>query len=359
MWHIHAIEEVETKTQQAGAFLKFILDALQNDNTPYAFGLKNEIHSLARHTTEYVLNDYLSPNNQAIYFYEFIDALNFNQMTYVSDAYLPLSYIDNLPENVRNQLKKINNIIYINQFIDFIRNQRFRASLVCHADQTINRNLKTSDIENYYIQLLGKVENEDIEKTLSDPDAEMVCTSPFLTIRSKDPNIKAALGILAKTRFMPMTYQKIAEAVFEQGSLKKMQDVHAFLNDNINLMQCALAGLIQVNTTLNPYMTTLSDKPTACPLARYFAKRQGFTTNRRHQVVALDPLSRMILLLLDGQHTKSDVIDYLVKEIQEKDLNFVDENKNKINDPDVLKEKVSQYCDQIFTNLSQQALLIA
>ena len=73
--------------------------------------VKNEIHTLARHTSDFVINDYLSENNKAIYFHEFIDKLTQSQLIYVADAILPISYIENFPDPIKAQLLKINNLI--------------------------------------------------------------------------------------------------------------------------------------------------------------------------------------------------------------------------------------------------------
>lgn len=358
MWHTYNIEDPELKSQQIGALMKFILDSFKDDNHPYAFVVKNEIHALLRHTSRFILDEYLQPNNQAIYFHQFIEAISKNELNYITDAFLALSYTDNLPEHVSEQLKKINNIVYQNQFIDFIRNQRFRASLICHSGTPITRTIKTTDIESLYIQFQGKFTEEDIEPIVKDKKKELTCTSPFLTLKSSDPNYKIALSVLAETQFNPLSYKKICEIIYERGTLKKMEEVHNLLNDEINLMHCALAGLIQINAYPYEQTVEISKKPTACPLAQYYAQKQGFTTNRRHQVVALDPMSRVVILMLDGTHDKKDLIAALIKEVQEKKINFTDENKEPITDDKKLKAKITEYCDMILKNMAQQGLLI-
>ena len=114
----------------------------------------------------------------------------------------------------------------------------------------------------------------DLNKILKDPAAEMVCVSPLLTLRSSDPNYKLALAILDQTRFKPMTYDKLAKVIFEKDNYPRMDEVYSLLNDKINLMQCAMAGMIRINAYLNPYITEITAKPKACPLARYFAKNK-------------------------------------------------------------------------------------
>ena len=74
--------------------------------------------------------------------------------------------------------------------------------------------------------------------------------------------------------------------------------------------------------------------------------------------MALDPLSSMLLSLLDGEHTKADIVNDMVTAIQEQKLNLMDDHQQKITDPALMKEKVASYCDQILKNMTQQALLI-
>ena len=50
-------------------------------------------------------------------------------------------YVDNLPEDAAEKLKAVTDILRQEQYMDFIRNRRFRYSILTHANRKINRKI--------------------------------------------------------------------------------------------------------------------------------------------------------------------------------------------------------------------------
>jgi methyltransferase-like protein len=247
--------------------------------------------------------------------------------------------------------------VHANQYMDFIRNQRFRCTLLCQKEQPIERNLKTTSVEDFYIQLTGKIDKADFSENDINNDTEISLKNSMLGFKVKSPNAKRVLMIL-KQQIKPISYQQLCDLVFAHGSFTSMDQVKKMLNEEMNLMRCVLAGLMSISTYPGEYVSVVSEKPIACPFVRYQAQNYQHATNRRHQVVSLDALSKEILPKLDGTITLTDVKNMVIDKIRTGKINLLDKDKKPIAESALQDTELTNHCQQILNNFAKQALLI-
>lgn len=359
MWHTKNLTDPAAKATQARSVLKFIADGLQEDKSPYATFLRNEIQLLSMHADSYLLHEHLSSYNDPVYFHQFMEQANNAKLSYLADAFLATMFTENLPPQFANELKKINNIVTTGQYMDFIRNQRFRCTLLCHQDQKINRSLKTTDIENFYLQFTGKTDVPNLSEKDIGQGNEISFINATVTLKLRNTLSQLAMLILYQEQLKPMHYNDLCEQVMIRSATKDMAAIKHHLNEDLNLMRTVLAGLIQISSYPINYVLTVSDRPTACPYARYLATKQPFATNLRHQAVRLDPLTKSLLPLLDGTRGLNELIAHARQEVKEGRLNILDKEKNPITDEDLIQENLKTACQNVLQNMAKQALLIA
>ncbi len=357
-WHTKNIQDPPTRAQQARSLLKFITDGLQEDNSPYAMFLKGEIALLSKQSDSYLLHDHLSSYNQPVYFYQFMESANKHQLSYLSDAFLATMYTDNLPPQFSKELNKVNNIIIIGQYMDFIRNQRFRCTLLCHQNLQVNRALKTSDIEDFYLQFIGKPADPNFNEKSITEGSEATFTHGAITLKVKNKISQMALLVLYENRFIPIHYNDLCDKIMTRCQVTDLTLVKKHLNDDLNIMRSAFAGLINLFSYPPLYTLDVNEKPIACPLARYLAKHQNFVTNRRHEPIGLDPVAKVLLPHLDGTKTLADLEPLIEAELDKGTMTAYDKNKQPIKDKAELKKQVSLFCKSSLENMAKQALLI-
>lgn len=358
MWHTKNITEPATKANQARSVLKFISDGLQEDKSPYSTFLRNEIQLLSMHADSYLLHEHLSSYNDPVYFHEFMEQANQAQLAYLSDAFLATMFTENLPPQFANELKKINNIVTTGQYMDFIRNQRFRCTLLCHQDQKINRSLKTTDIKDFYLQFTGKSDNPHLSEKDIGQGHEISFMNASVTLKLRNTLSQLAMLILYQEQLKPLHYKELCEQMIIRGPTKDPAAVENHLNEELNLMRTVLAGLIHISSYPASYTLTLSEKPMACPYASYMATKQQYATNRRHQSVRLDPLTKSILPLLDGTHDFAQIYAHAYQELKAGRLNLLDKEKKPITDEELITEHLKAACRNVLENMAKQALLI-
>ncbi len=359
LWHTQNFKDPMERAKQARGVLKFITDGLQNDQSPYATFLRNEIELLAKQTDSYLLHEHLSLHNTPMYFHQFMTKASQFKLCYLSDTYLSTMFSENLPPQFSKELSKVQNVIAAGQYMDFIRNQRFRCTLLCHDNQAINRALNTKDIEKFYFQLVAEPEKADLSETDVTDDSEMVFTGSGMTYRVRNEISKRAMLILQQQRYRLMDFNELCTLVAEKSSTKDMNVIKNNLTDDLNLMRAVLAGLINISSTPALYTSVVSEKPVACPYVRYQCQMQSYATNRRHQTISIDPLAKIVLPLLDGTHDESALIQAVKAELDAGKINLLDEHQKVISDKDEVAKRVGPVTKAALQNYALQALLIA
>jgi methyltransferase-like protein/2-polyprenyl-3-methyl-5-hydroxy-6-metoxy-1,4-benzoquinol methylase len=359
MWHTKNIENPIEKAKQARGILQFITNGLQNDQSPYASFLKNEINMLSRQADYYLIHEHLSFFNDPIHFYAFMEKANANKLSYLSDAFLATMFTGNLPPQFSNELNKINNIVVTGQYMDFIRNQRFRCTLLCHDNVTINRALKTTDVEDFYLSFSGRINDPNLKEEDLGDGKEITFSNNYLTMTLRNHISQLALFILAQQK-KPIHYIDLCKALQDKGIEKSLDELKVHLNDQLNLMRALLAGLIQIHSYEHKYITHTPPKPCVDKMARYQAQRpmQSHITNLRHQSVGLDPVSKLLIPYMDGTKTIEDLLAIIVKHITAGDLSIVDKTKQPIEDPIEIEKNAKEALNTVLDRLSNSALFV-
>lgn len=359
LWHTQNIEDPTAKVKQARNILTFITDGLEEDQSPYANFLKQEIKSVEKQSDYYILHEHLSFYNKPFYFNEFVTQASEHSLAYLGDAILSSMYTDNLPKKFSKELHKVKNIVASNQYMDFIRNNRFRCTLLCHENLKIQRGLKTDAITHFHLKLNAKPLEKFNENLIHD-DSTVTFQTAGIKISSSKPTVKQALYLLQENRFQLIRYDTLFQQL--QKLLNKNEEaIHHILQVEINLFRLALAGLIEISCYPSQYITTISDKPQACPLTQHQAKSQKSITNRNHQNIPLETIERHIIQLLDGHTQISDIQKQILSKIDNGELNILDAQKKPIRhfEPEQKEMIVSQFINKTLQRFCQMAVLIA
>lgn len=358
LWHTKTISDPKQKVAQARNILKFVTDGTSEDLSPYMQFLKNEINLISSAPDYYILHEHLSQHNDPIYFFQFMDQANQHKLSYISDATLSTMYTGNLPKPFPEELNKIKNIVSVNQYMDFIRNTRFRSTLLCHDSKKINRNIDVKDVTQWYLQLHAKLEESDFTEEMISSDKVIRISYNGVTQSSLTPNHKAVLYVLFKNRFKLIHYDELKSEVKQYCSLNDEELDHLLLHD-VNIMRMALSGLLQFSYHPNRFTTAISETPKACPLVQYQATFQNFVFTRKHQVWQLDPIAKFILPNLDGTHTHHELIEMLSKKINQGDISILDQNKKPIEDREEKNKIVTDIYFQVLNKCAESGVLVS
>lgn len=354
LYHTKGIDSALERAKESRRLLQFLVSGLGNDPAPYANFLRNEIALLAKQPDSYLVHDHLGDVNEPCYFYEFIEHAKKHQLAYLSDTEIADMYPSNLPSGLATEMSKINDVVRCGQYLDFIRNQRFRCTLLCHETATINRSLFTSQITAFHLSFNGQIQGD---MSLSN-EQPMHCVGQHITLTVTNPLAKAAMLKLFARKGKPIAFDELCVSVMKDLSLIDKAHVERFLIEELNLMRLVLGGLIKIHSESGGYTDTPGNNPQTAQWIHYQLKHQAWVTNHRHETISLSDIERFLLLNCDGQISVKELSQKLSDFLTQQKVGLRREDGQQVED--VLEQEQRSYalCQSLLNEFSQLALIV-
>jgi methyltransferase-like protein/predicted O-methyltransferase YrrM len=325
LYHSGKFPDNESKIKQAKALLEFLSKSVQGDKNPYGMFLQSELEILKKQNDGYFFHEFLEENNFPVYFHEFSSASNRHGLKYIGDSDVRTMSTRDLTPEAQQLLTKTPSMIETEQYMDFLRNRMFRTSLIVHDNKNPIYNLNSAAIVNFNVisTLTPAEQNMDLHSA----NPAQFITHDGATIGTTEPLIKAALLCLFESSPNSMNTAEIIEGAFKRLGSKPPIDTEVIAKLTAQIGQTLItaytslpAGSLELTTRPINRSSLISSKPRAFKLAQIQAGTIGMVTNPRHQMIRLGDFEKVLLPMLDGKTTITEIIN-----------NFIDlVNKNKI-----------------------------
>lgn len=329
------------QTEQAtGAILRAHLDALRKLADPF------------------LLHDHLEAVNEPMYFHEFISAAEPAGLRFLGEAIMGEMYTGRFSPQVQQSLNQLaTGVVDLEQYIDFFSNRMLRRTLLCKQETGIDRRLSADRARALYFAADVKPETTDFDVQSSAPVA-FQSTSGF-SVTSGEPIMKAALVHLGKAWPRSIQFEELLSTVGSQvdASAATVKSNHAEVLGG-GLLHGAAGGMIDVRTHVPSLVTEVSERPQVSPLARAQAQASNLVTNRRHDVVSLNDLSRFVVSRADGTQTVEDLAKALLAAVEEGRMKIAPTGEESMRGND-REQLVQQAVGQSLADAARSALLIA
>ena len=234
-YHTKEINDEKEKISQSHAILNFVKDSISDQDSSYAKLINSELKILNNTSNSYLRHDHLEDNNKSYYFHEFMACANKEKLQYLSDASISSMYLGNMNTKVINSLKDVKDIVKLEQYMDFIRNRRFRSTLLCHDDIKLNRNVNSNDISKF--TLTCNVVRKYSEKSIdTDSDKKVKFYFNFNTdvyTETSNPILKSILSVMVESSGYPITIDTISQRASKCLKDQNPSDIKGFLNKEI------------------------------------------------------------------------------------------------------------------------------
>lgn len=356
LYHTKGIDSPIEKAKESRNLLQFMVTGLGNDQAPYANFLRNEIAILANQPDSYLVHDHLGEVNDPCYFYEFVEHAKRYQLAYLSDTELADMYPSNLPPGLATEMSKINDVVSCGQYLDFICNQRFRCTLLCHEAATINRSLCTSQITAFYLSFNGKIDGQAEAQSMN--EQEMHCVGQHITLTLTNPIAKAAMLKLSALKGKPIAFGELCDSVMKETSLSDRAYVERFLIEDLNLMRLVLGGLVKIHSDGGRYANAPGNKPLTTEWIHYQLQHQAWVTNHRHETISLSDIERFLLLNCDGQISVKELSQKLTDFLTQQKVGLIREDGQQVEDVVEREQRSYALCQSLLNEFSQLALIV-
>lgn len=300
-----------------------------------------------------LLHDELSDVNEPVYFHQFAAHAGRHGLRYLAEANFTKVLPNDLSDEAVEQLGKLaHDTVEMEQYLDFVRNQTFRRTLLCHAEARFDRTLRADRVRRLYVasraQPTGK--GSDV------PDSAVQFHSADGASFSTDhPLTAAALRHLCAIAPRALSFTALVQAACDQLNIDQPDDDDVYLLA-LNLLQAYVYStqLVELLAYDPAFTIEISERPQASPLARLQVENVPLVSNLRHEQVELDGLTYAVLRLLDGQHDRPALLDTLYEFIESGRVPPPEENMT----PAQIRQELADDLNRTLHWLARAALLV-
>lgn len=355
-YHTDGITDNTARTEQLKALTKFMVNTTTNNENAYNRFVNEEIKDFIQLPSSFVSQTFLDEENKPLYFHQFIENAQKQDLEYLGDAFLHTMFINNFPQAVTEALQMFkHDLIRQEQMMDFLRNRAFRHTLLCHKGIQLTRTVPSNAMQGLYItSSLQPVVESANEPTQKFENARG-------TVSSDKPMIQATLRYLGQQWPRAIAFDEaIEQAQKETGN---PFDTKEKMTVGDTLLKCYSMGLLELHTYAPQFVTTISQYPKVSPLAQWQAQRSSKITNCRSQWFNIDNVLFLQLLPhLDGTHDRTALVALIDKWLKEGKMTINLKNQQ-TGEPLTLNDENRQgilggVLDNTLQKIAQSALLI-
>jgi hypothetical protein len=359
LYHGRRFSDPRQQVTQARGLLDFLASAVSTENNPYGLFLRAELERLREAHDSYLFHDNLEEENSPVYFHQFAERAASHGLRYLAEVDLDTMDRRNFPEAVAQAIARVSeDVIQMEQYMDFVRNRMFRQTLLGHAQLAPDYGLAPATLNPFFL-------GSSVQPVSASPDLRPGVREEFRsplgsTGWSIHPIVKAGLLVLRDAwpgvvPFLELCSRALAR--IPEGAVPSQADAIRQLQEGLMRFLTVAPDLVEFRLRPLP----LPNEPGARPLARALARWQAATgrpiTNLRHEGLDLEVFGRRILPLLDGQRTRPEIVGELVRLVQRGDLK-VEESGVKITDPERIRQAMEGALEIRLREFARQSLLL-
>jgi methyltransferase-like protein/2-polyprenyl-3-methyl-5-hydroxy-6-metoxy-1,4-benzoquinol methylase len=323
LYHTRDLTEPRDRAQKGRSLIRGLQSMLSDaDHSVFAAFLEAYIDTNLGHfpgndvwEDSALLHDELGAVNEPVYFHQFVEHARQHGLQYLADATFPQAMTRDLSTDTVDRLHDMaNDDIEFEQYVDYVCQQSFRRTLLCHEDVHVQRTPLVTSVGDLYVTSRARwVEDDDGNGSFR--------TSDGSTYSSGHPVTTAALKCLSEISPQAIHFPVLIADASQRVGTREPDDATA---DRVATDLLEAAGRSNQQTELLAYDPALavlpSELPLASPIARLQSYRSSVVSNLRHEQMTLNGLSRALLPLLDGRHTRDDLLRELLNMLDDGQL---------------------------------------
>jgi len=367
-FHTRAMTDPKEQVQQGLSLLQWLLHKFPDEETAradlYGALLTEQLDLLMGHRhREQIYHDDLAAENTSFYFYQFNALAEQHGLQYLGEAdYFEMQDFI-YPEPIREVLARFGDekIALKEQYLDFLKCRMFRQTLLCHKDALVQRRVDLALMTRFYFE-------SQAQPVSAQPDLRAELVEEFrgqrgAKLQTDFPLAKAAFLALGDEWPRYLSWDELRQEASARLGIAGAPEVESELDDDARtlaeiLLAACGSDLVRLHTQPPRFVTKVSERPVASPLARMQAKRGCVVTNMFHKSVEVeDSLSVQLLQLLDGTRDHAALFDDLIGFIAKKG-DFARRDGAPINDGREIQGIVSEALETNLSKIARMGLLV-
>jgi methyltransferase-like protein len=285
--------------------------SLLTASKPASLALAEELKQIRESRPDSILHDDMSEWNTPVYFHEFAAHAAGHGLQFLAESDFFEMQPYNFPADVQAALAAFSNgdTVRYEQYLDFLKNRRFRRTLLCRKEISVNRTPASSLMRDMYIASVARPES-------SNPDVHSGREEAFrgthgAALRTGHPPLKAAIVHLSQSWPSPISFGELVDVISEHLEDRSEPSIDVFCG---MLFRCFQAGILELHGLPPKFTMAVSDRPIAFAYARLQAQNgERAVSNLRHTTIEMDAASLHLLTLLDGTRDVESIHKQLIE----------------------------------------------
>jgi len=311
-FHTRDARNPRERLRQARELLEFLLQAYPHEDA-HGMLIGQQVKLLLDRRPEFFYHDELSEHNHRFYFHEFVDQARHHGLQFLSEARLLSMQTDAFGPEIAEKIRALTDgdELAREQYLDFLKLRTFRQSLLCHSEVAIDRTLRSQRVSQMFAASDARP---------SSPETDLLSTSPLQfqypsggTMSTNHPLAKAAMSHLGRVWPQALPFSELlqtARAIAQRdasGGEATLEEDSNWLSDM--MVRLYAANFLELYVQAPAFVTKVSARPVASPMARAQIQEASSVTNLRHTSIEVeDEAARQLLLLLDGTRTQEQLL---------------------------------------------------
>lgn len=294
---------------------RWLLDRLaeaSNAATPYGQLLRHEAQQLARMPDSYIVGEFLSDENEALYFSEFAARARAAGLAYLADTDLHSARVAAGDAEAQRLVEALagQDADMAEQYLDLFHGRQFRQSLLVRAEAVgpARPTMEARRLAPLHFSSRLRMERA------ADGQAMVLRDPAGPSITTNDPAFARAMEALGQCWPETRSLRELLDLPGVADGADRNAVAERLLQ---SLLSTTVAGLTAASTRALRIGRAGVERPLACPLARIEAAAgQAWVTSLRHAPVRPGPFAMTLLPLLDGRHDRAALAALLVAAVR-------------------------------------------
>lgn len=285
-FHTELLVEPDIQVREARALLALLTRTEDREDATNA-ALRAELRECAERSDQALAHDDLSPDHQAVYFHQFVAHAAAHGLQFLAEAEPQVSAHAGLSAATRGTLASMDRVCR-EQYLDFLRCRRFRQTLVCRNDRSIEPMLLADALDELHVVAAGAWSQRLMRGDETHAQEANEALAP------------AARRVVATVRDAWPATLTFAEVVERVGTgAAEVRDL---------VREGAEAGMLDLLARSRPASAVAGEHPCASAYARFQAIDGETVVNLHYQPLRIeDARVRTLLALLDGTRDRAEL----------------------------------------------------
>jgi methyltransferase-like protein len=277
-------------------------------------------------------------------------------LQFLGDAVFNEMQPDDYEPAVMTALRELEgDVLAREQYLDFLICRRFRRTLLCRREISLDHKIQPGLIANFYVA--SEAEPKSSKLNIHSSDIEEFRTPKGASIKTSRPLVKAVLLHLNERWPQAIHFSELL------GAARCLVAEETDENENVTalcevLLRAFAAGVTELHVWTPSFVTDVSERPLASPVVRYQNRRGKRLSTLRHTGLELnDALSRKLLDLLDGTHDFAGLVEALSVFVQRGEATLESEGE-RVSEPTQIRKLIAAGLPQTLNKLARTAILL-